>query len=391
MLPVALSNGICSLNPKVDRLTLSAIMEFDEKAALVGYTLHKSGIRSCERLVYSDVSGCIEGTSPAAMEKYARLLPKFRLMWELAQKLKAKRTARGSIDFDLVESKIIVDDKGRPVDILPRERGVSDKLIEEFMLAANEVVAEHVSRLEKPFVYRVHESPDPAKVQNFLSLAASFGHHAPPAAGNAVSQKSLQALLDAIRGKPEEKILSSLLLRAMMKARYSESNLGHYGLAAEFYCHFTSPIRRYPDLVVHRVLTLLLDGAMSAKQEAALQKFVPDAAVRSSETEIGAVEAERDIDDLYKAIYMQRFIGESLDGVISSVAGFGLFVELPNTVEGLVSIRELDDDFYVYDEQRYLLKGERTAKTYRIGDRIRIRVVKADIVSRKIDFTLADD
>lgn len=388
MLPVELSNGICSLNPKVDRLTFSVFMEYTPAGERANYTIKKSVIKSCERLIYSDVSAVIEGTAaPELMQKYEYIIPRFQLMAELSAILRKVRYNRGAIDFDLPEAKIIVDKKGEPVDIVKRERGVSDKIIEDFMLAANETVAEYASLQEKPLVYRVHETPDPEKAESFLRLARLLGVDIKLEKGG-ISPKFMQGIMEQIEEKPYKRTLATMMLRSMQKARYLEKNLGHFGLAAEYYAHFTSPIRRYPDLAIHRILTDMIIGRVEGTQEKKYAIFSAEASKQSSDTELNALYAERDIDDLYKAIYMKKHVGEEFPGVISSVTSFGIFVELENTIEGLVGLDDLDDDVYIYDEERICLKGERTGKTHQLGDSVTIRVTAADPESRRIDFSL---
>lgn len=390
MLPVELSNGICSLNPKVDRLTFSVFMEFTPRGERVSYEIKKTIIRSCERLIYADVSAVLEGTaSPEITQKYEYITPQFHMMAELASILRKARYDRGAIDFDLPEAKIIVDKKGDPVEIVKRERGISDKIIEDFMLAANETVAEYACLKEKPLVYRVHETPDPEKTESFLHLAKLLGVTI-KMEKEGISPKFMQGIMEQIEEKPYKRTLSTMMLRSMQKAHYLENNLGHFGLAAEYYAHFTSPIRRYPDLAIHRILTDMIEGRVEGNQQKKYAIFSQEASKQSSDTELNAVYAERDIDDLYKAIYMKKHIGEEFVGVISSVTSFGIFVELENTIEGLVGIDELDDDYYVFDDSRMCLKGERTKKTYQLGDKLTIRVVAADPESRRIDFSLAE-
>lgn len=390
MLPVELSNGICSLNPRVDRLAFSVFLEFTPAGERVAYEIKKTVIRSCERLIYADVTAVLEGSASSELkDKYAYITPHFRLMAELSAILRKSRYDRGAIDFDLPEAKIIVDKKGEPVKIVKRERGVSDKIIEDFMLAANEAVAEYAALREKPLVYRVHETPDPDKTESFLKLARLLGVEFHLDKGG-VSPKFMQGIMEQIEQKPYKRTLSTMMLRSMQKARYLENNLGHFGLAAEYYAHFTSPIRRYPDLAIHRILTDMIEGRVEGGRQKKYSLFSQEASRQSSETEINAVYAERDIDDLYKAIYMKKHVGEEFTGVISSITSFGMFVELENTIEGLVGMDELDDDYYIFDEEMMRLRGERTDKTYQLGDTIAIRVAGADPESRRIDFSLAE-
>ncbi|MBC8536673.1 ribonuclease R [Feifania hominis] len=385
MLPFELSNELCSLKPGVDRLTLSCIMQLDAAGKVVGHTIRKSVIRSVKRCVYGEVNAVLGGTAdePTA-GSYESIRGELLLMRELAGLLTARRRRRGALNFETVESQIVVDENAEPVDIVPRERGESERIIEEFMLLANETVAEHLCRRRLPCVYRVHEKPDPEKVQSFLRVAGALGLHA-RLVGGELCPKGMQSMLEQAAGKPFERVISNLLIRSMMKAKYSAENLGHFGIAAKYYCHFTSPIRRYPDLAVHRILTAMETGGLDGRK-AAFERFAEAAAEQSTECEIRALEAERDIEDLYKALYMAKFVGEEFDGFVSSVTGFGLFVELPNTVEGLVHISDLDDDYYVFDEEKLRLTGERGGRVFALGDPIRVRLVRSDITARQIDF-----
>lgn len=389
MLPVELSNGICSLNPKVDRLAFSCFMEIDHQGQTLRSEIGKSVIRSCERLVYGDVSKVLARADGELEEKYRYLVPTFDLMKELSDILFAMRERRGSINFDFPEAKIIVDEQGEPVDVVLRERGESDKIIEEFMLAANECVAKFIYDHKKPCVYRVHEKPNVEKTEGFLKVARQLGIPVQTDQGE-LTPAALQKVLKQIQGTKEERMLSTSMLRSLMKAQYFQENLGHFGLAATYYCHFTSPIRRYPDLAVHRILNEILKGGMTEKREKQLQEFAVEASAKSSAMELNAVDAERDIEDLYKAIFMSKFVGESFEGVISSVTRFGLFVELPNTIEGLVRVEDLEDDYYEYLEEQLCLVGTRTGKRYHIGDEVRVKLTRSDLVSREIDFVLDD-
>lgn len=390
MLPVELSNGICSLNPRVDRLAFSCIMTIDGKGRVLDYQLGRSVIRSCERLIYSDVTKVIERTDAMLMKRYEHLVGKFDLMKELADILYAMRERRGAINFDFPEAKILVDEKGDPTDVILRERGVADHIIEEFMLAANECVAQHVCMLEKPCIYRIHEKPSEEKTQNFLKMARVLGIRVKTVQGE-LTPMVLQRVLGQMEGRKEERMVSTSMLRSMMKAQYYQENLGHFGLAAKYYCHFTSPIRRYPDLGVHRILAEILQGEMTENRERQLKAFSIEASEQSSEMELNAVDAERDIEDLYKCIYMSKYVGSVFEGVISSVTRFGIFVELPNTIEGLVKMDELDDDYYEYVEEKLCLIGTRTGRKYCIGDPIRVKLARSDMITREIDFALADN
>lgn len=391
MLPHRLSNGICSLNPQVDRLTMSCEMEFNEHMKVVKHDVFTSVIRTKERMTYSNVRKIVEDEDPELLERYSPLIEDFRLMKELAMKLRDARMRRGAVDFDFEESKIIVDENGKAVDIVKRERSVAEQIIEEFMLAANETVAEHFHWLKVPFLYRIHEDPDPEKLQNFMAFAANFGYHV-KGRGNSVHPRALQSLLEDIQGTKEQTVISTMMLRSMKQAKYDAESTGHFGLAAEYYSHFTSPIRRYPDLVIHRVMREVIEngGALSQKRHDYLSSRMPDIAQQSSERERVAVEAERDTEQLKKAEYMQDKVGEEFEAMISSVTSFGMFIELENTVEGLIRLSALSDDYYHFDEAHMALIGERTSKVFRIGDEVKIRVAKVNMDDHTIDFELVD-
>lgn len=394
MLPHRLSNGICSLNPQVDRLTLTCEMEFDaETLKQVRHDIYKSVIRTTERMTYANVRRILQATEEEPetelKERYAPLLDMFSLMEHLAMRLRKNRMKRGAIDFDFQESKIIVDEQGKAIDIVKRERSVAEQIIEEFMLMANETVSEHFYWLKVPFLYRIHEDPDQEKLQTFMTFAANFGHVV-KGKGNSVHPKALQTLLDKIHGTKEETVISTMLLRSMKQAKYDAQNLGHFGLAAEYYSHFTSPIRRYPDLVIHRIIREVLDsgGQLSSKREEALSTRMPDIALQSSQRERIAVDAERDTDKLKKCEYMLDKVGETFTGIIGSVTSFGMFVELDNTVEGLIRLSDLTDDYYHFHQEHMILVGERTSKIYRIGDEVEIVVSRVNMNDHTIDFEL---
>lgn len=391
MLPHRLSNGICSLNPKVDRLTMSCEMEFNEHMKVVKHDVFTSVIRTKERMTYSDVRKIVEDEDPELLERYSPLIEDFRLMKELAMKLRGARMRRGAVDFDFEESKIIVDENGKAVDIVKRERSVAEQIIEEFMLAANETVAEHFHWLKVPFLYRIHEDPDQEKLQNFMAFAANFGYHV-KGRGNSIHPRALQDLLEQIEGTKEQTVISTMMLRSMKQAKYDAESTGHFGLAAEYYSHFTSPIRRYPDLVIHRVMREVIEngGALTEKRHEYLASRMPDIAQQSSERERVAVEAERDTEQLKKAEYMLDKVGEEFEAMISSVTSFGMFIELDNTVEGLIRLSALTDDYYHFDEGHMALIGERTSKVFRIGDEVKIRVAKVNMDDHTIDFELLD-
>jgi ribonuclease R len=391
MLPHRLSNGICSLNPQVDRLTLSCEMEFNEQMKVVNHEVFTSVIKTKERMTYTNVRKILEDEDPELMERYSDLVDTFRQMKELALRLRANRMRRGAVDFDFQESKVIVDEKGKAVDIVKRERSIAEQMIEEFMLAANETVAEHFHWLKVPFIYRIHENPDQEKLQNFMAFAENFGYHV-KGRGNSIHPRALQELLLEIQGTKEQTVISTMMLRSMKQAKYDAETSGHFGLAADYYSHFTSPIRRYPDLAIHRVIREVIEnkGILSEKRQEYLASRMPDVAQQSSERERVAVEAERDTDQLKKAEYMLDKVGEEFDGMISSVTSFGMFIELDNSVEGLIRLSALTDDYYHFNEQIMSLIGERTSKVFRIGDELKIRVARVNMDDHTIDFELID-
>ncbi|WOK46244.1 ribonuclease R [Streptococcus equi subsp. equi] len=387
MLPERLSNGICSLNPKVDRLTQSAIMEIDHQGHVVDYQLCQSVINTTFRMTYSAVNQMIAGDSEALRE-FDRIADDVSTMVELHQILEAMRVKRGALNFDTQEARIIVNDKGMPVDVVLRQRGVAERMIESFMLAANECVAEHFSRAGLPFIYRVHEEPKAEKLQTFIDYASAFGIQIQGTA-NKISQEALQAFMAKVEGSPGAEVLNMMLLRSMQQARYSEHNHGHYGLAADYYTHFTSPIRRYPDLLVHRMIREY--NQITQEKVDHFAQVIPELAVSSSQLERRAIDAERVVEAMKKAEYMADYIGDVFDGVIASVVKFGMFVELPNTIEGLVHITNLPE-YYHYNERTLSLKGERSGRVFRAGQPIRVRLVRADKETGDIDFDyLASD
>ena len=388
MLPHKLSNGICSLNPQVDRLTLSCEMEINTSGAVVNHEIFQSVINTTERMTYHDVNKILVDKDEALREKYQSLVPMFEHMEKLAAVLNGKRMGRGAIDFDFKEAQVLVDEKGKAADVVLRERSVGERLIEEFMLAANETVAEHVHWMDVPFIHRIHEDPDEGKLQNFFEFVAGLGY-AVKGKSNEVHPQALQKVIDSVKGKPEEMIVSKLMLRSMKQAKYDPNSIGHFGLATEFYTHFTSPIRRYPDLIVHRLIrTYLINKQMDKRTINKWKDSLPEIARHTSEAERTSVDAERETDDLKKAEYMQDKIGEVFTGVISSVTNFGLFVELENTVEGLIHVSYLTDDYYHYDERSQALIGERTGNVYRIGDEVKVRVTSVNLDERAVDFEL---
>ncbi|WP_257351908.1 ribonuclease R [Pseudalkalibacillus decolorationis] len=388
MIPHRLSNGICSLNPKVDRLTLSCEMEINPSGDVVNHEIFQSVIRTNERMTYTDVRKILLREDDDVLERYKDLVPFFDQMGKLAEVLREKRFARGAIDFDFSEARVLVDEESKPVDVVIRDRTVAEKLIEEFMLCANETVAEHFHWMNVPFMYRIHEDPDEEKLTNFLEFITNFGYVVRGAA-NSIHPRALQQILEEVKGEPEEAVISKVMLRSMKQARYEPENQGHYGLSTEFYTHFTSPIRRYPDLIVHRLIrTYLIEGKTDPKTISHWKDLLGEIAQHTSERERRAVDAERETDDLKKAEFMQDKIGEEFEGVISGVTNFGLFIELPNTIEGLVHVSYLTDDYYHFNQQQYAMIGERTGKVFRIGDELQIRVIAVNIDERAIDFEI---
>ncbi|MCK9217874.1 MAG: ribonuclease R, partial [Firmicutes bacterium] len=373
MLPKELSNGICSLSPHCDRLTLSCSMEMDAKGRVIEYDIYESVINSKERMTYNDINKILECGDNELKKKYDYLLDTFKNMEKLMEVLRNKRNERGSLDFEFDETKVELDDKGKPIDIRPYVRGVSEKIIEEFMIACNETIAEHFYWKEMPFIYRVHEEPDSEKMQAFNLLIHNFGYNIKGTED--VHPKALQDILEKAKGKKEERLVNTLLLRSLKKAKYDGKNLGHFGLASRNYCHFTAPIRRYPDLMIHRIIKEDLHGKINKERAEKLQEIIPYIAIQSSVRERGADEAEREIIDLKKAQYMEDKIGEEFEGIISGITAFGMYVQLENTVEGLVHVSNMEDDYYIFDESNYLLIGERKRKVFRIGDIVKINVL----------------
>lgn len=388
MLPHRLSNGICSLNPGVDRLTLSCTMTIDRNGKVLEHEIFESVIRSKERMTYNEVYKIIEEKDEELSEKYAHVVPMINHMADLAAILKQKREDRGAIDFNFKESKILVDEKGWPTDVVIMERTVSERLIEEFMLAANETIAEHFHWLKVPFIYRIHEDPKAEKLQRFFEFLTNFGVVV-KGTGNKVHPKALQEIVESIEGLPEETVISTMLLRSMQQAKYLDQSLGHFGLSTEFYTHFTAPIRRFPDLIVHRLIrTYLIEKDMSTQTLAHWSAILADIAEHTSERERRAVEAERDTESLKKAQFMLDKIGEEFEGVISSVTNFGLFVELENTIEGLVHVSHMTDDYYRFDDRQMMMIGERSGKQYRLGDEVTVKVIAVKPEESTIDFEI---
>jgi len=387
MIPHRLSNGICSLNPHVPRLTMSCEMEIDQAGKVVRHDIFPSVIQTSARMTYTAVNQILEEKNPEVMAEYSELVPMFQAMKELHHILEEMRQRRGAISFEDRESYILVDEAGHPQDIILRERGVGERLIESFMLAANETVAAHFYQLDLPFIYRIHEQPNEDKMQRFFEFASTFGILVKGTKED-ITPRQLQDALDKVAGKPEEMVINTMLLRSMQQARYSEQLDSHYGLAAPYYTHFTSPIRRYPDLIVHRLIRFYLTQTVDKKGKDKWKELLPDIAKHSSQMERRSVEAERETEAMKKAEFMEDKIGEEYDGIISSIMKFGMFVELTNTVEGLVHMKSMTDDYYHYLENHLALVGERTGKTYKIGQPVRIKVTKADADLREIDFEL---
>ena len=386
MLPENLSNNICSLKPGVDRLTISCDMEIDLTGKVVKYEIYPSVIKSYKRMTYSKINKIFEGDKDLN-EEYIDIVGMCYDMRNLAKILKKKRDSFGSINFETDEAYIILDDLGKAKDIVIRDRGVSENIIEEFMLKANQVVAEHVCWMNLPFIYRVHDKPTEEKLHRLIKMSNALGYKIK--GKSEISNMELQKLLNSVKGSPAEKGINLLMLRSMQKAIYSEHNLGHYGLAFKYYTHFTSPIRRYPDLIVHRLLReYLFKGNQSTNVIEYYEEHMKEIAENASTTERKAVMLEREVVDMKKAEYISKFLNKVFDGIISSVTGFGLYVTLPNTVEGLVHISELRDDYYIYDENLMILVGERKKRIFRIGDNVKVKVMKAHISDGDIDFKI---
>ncbi len=388
MLPHALSNGICSLNAGEDRLALSCIMTINEKGTVIDHKIAETVVHIDERMTYTSVKKILAEQDAEEIARYEELVPMFQLMEELAAILRGKRKQRGSIDFDFPETKMILDEKGRPIDIKPYDRNVATKIIEEFMLLANETVAEDYFWQEIPFVYRTHETPDEDKIKKLATFINNFGHSM-HIANKEVRPKEIQKLLAKVEGSDEEMLISRLALRSMKQARYTTENTGHFGLAAQYYCHFTSPIRRYPDLQIHRIIKENLRGRMNADRRAHYEAILDEVAKNASERERVAEEAERETIKLKKVEYMEERIGEIFEGVISSVTKWGVYVELPNTIEGLIHVTNMTDDHYNYIEENYEMVGERTGKTYKLGQTVHVEVLDVDKLQRTIDFRFA--
>lgn len=387
MLPEKLSNGLCSLNPGVDRLTLSCLMDVDSKTGkVVNYNIEKTIINSKARMTYTQVSDILENEDRDLIDRYSDFVESFKNARDLADILRKKREKRGAIDFDFPEAKIKLDSQGMPVDIAPYERRVSNKMIEEFMLLANETVAEHYFWLKVPFVYRVHEEPDEDKIVTLKNFIAGLNYKMPMSKGG-LKSKDMQKLLGSIDHKEEKRAIGSVMLRSLRQARYSPECLGHFGLAAKYYSHFTSPIRRYPDLQIHRIIKEDIEGRLSDKRKAHYASILEDVSSQSSTQERKAEMAEREVDDYYKSVYMSTKIGEVFEGAISGVTSFGIFVELDNGVEGLIRLRELPD-MYIYNDMSHTLVGERTGNVFRLGQVVQVELINVNVEAREIDFDL---
>ena len=402
MLPHVLSNGICSLNEGVDRLALSCLMTIDKKGEITDYEICESVIRVNKRMSYTAVKAILTEKNVyeahPEYEQYRELEDMFKLMEELSGLLRAKRRKRGAVDFDFPESKIILDKNGVPLEIKPYERNVANMIIEDFMLAANETVAQHFYWMELPFVYRTHDTPDAEKIQKLVTFIRNFGYsmksigrEGGKVSSEEVHPKEIQKLLDKIAGTPEEALISRLTLRSMKQAKYSVESSGHFGLAAQYYCHFTSPIRRYPDLQIHRIIKEQLRGRLTGERIGHYHGILPEVAKHSSQTERRADEAERETDKLKKAEYMEAHLGEVFEGVVSGVTAWGIYVELPNTVEGLIHVAKLPGDYYYYKEETYEMVGEATGRTFKLGMKVKVKAVSTDKLTRTIDFSLVEE
>lgn len=389
MLPHILSNGICSLNEGEDRLALSCIMTINDKGNVVDYKIAETVICVDRRMTYTSVKKILEEQDEEESKKYEEFVPMFQMMEKVAGILREKRKKRGSIDFDFPETKMVLDEQGKPIELKPYDRNVATKIIEDFMLLANETVAEHYFWQEIPFVYRTHEQPDEEKIQKLAIFINNFGHSM-HIANNAVRPKEIQKLLVKVEGTNEEALISRLALRSMKQAKYTPENTGHFGLATTYYCHFTSPIRRYPDLQIHRIIKEDLRGRMNENRREHYEKILPEVTKQCSEREHLAEEAERETIKLKKVEYMEEHIGEVFEGVISSITKWGIYVELPNTIEGLVHVTNMHDDHYDYIEERFEMVGEHTRKVYKLGQTVYIVATGTDRLQRTIDFEFVE-
>ena len=390
MLPRRLSNGICSLNAGEDRLAMSIEMEIDYRGKVLKYEIFPSIIKVHTRLTYNIVRQILVDNDEALRQDHAKLMEPLENMERLCHILRNHRMQRGAVDFDFPEIKVKLDDTGKPIELVKRVRSLSESIIEEFMLIANETIAQHMHKIKMPFVFRVHEQPEQGKIDKLNNLLHNFGQNIPKS--DEIRPKELQNILKKVAGKPEERIISTVMLRSLKQARYEAENIGHFGLAATYYTHFTSPIRRYPDLIVHRLLReTFRTGDISEKRKQKLTAILPEIALHASQRERAAAEAERETVDLKKVEYMTQFIGQHFMGIINGVTAFGIFVELESGVEGLVRVSSMQNDYYVYVEEQYALIGEHTKKVYRLGDQVEIIVANANIEERNIDFIIADN
>lgn len=388
MLPHKLSNGICSLNQGCDRLALSCLMDIDEKGNVISHKICESVINVDRRMTYTNVKKILENEDEEILNEYKDFADMFRLMEKLALILRQRRFKRGSIDFDFPETKITLNDKGEPVEIKPYDRNTATRIIEDFMLIANETVAEDYFWQEIPFLYRSHENPDPEKIRRLGTFINNFGYSIK--IGDEIHPKELQKLLVKIEGSDEENLIARLTLRSMKRASYTTECVGHFGLAAKYYCHFTSPIRRYPDLQIHRIIKENLHGGMSDKRSEHFAAILPEVAKQTSATERRADDAERDTDKLKMVQYMEKHIGETFEGVVSGMTAWGIYVEFPNTIEGMISVASLRDGYYIYDENHYEMVNETTGRTFKLGQRLNVKVINCDKILRTIDFELAE-
>ncbi len=388
MLPACLSNGVCSLSEKVDRLTLSCVMEISPAGDMVGHQISKSVIRSTHRMTYSDVNKILMDKDEELRKKYKDIVKPLETMETLAAVLRDRREKQGSIDFDIEEAHILTDENGRVTEIVPRERGVAERLIEEFMLTANRTVAEDFFWRELPFVYRVHETPDTEKLQEFAYFLSNFGFKLTGINGD-FHPKALQQVLKSIKGQPHENIINQVMLRSLKKAEYRPENLGHFGLAFKYYCHFTSPIRRYPDFTIHRIIKDTLSGAIAKQDLKALSAETRETSLQSSLMERRAMEAERAVEDMKKAEFMKDRIGETFVGIVSGVTNGAIFVELDNTVEGVLPLANMKDDYYAYIDKMFCVVGERTRKKISLGDEMKVTIKNVDIRESRIEFDIA--
>ncbi len=387
MLPPRLSNGICSLNAGEDRLAISVFMEINAEGNVIRHEIGPSVIRVDERMAYTSVRRILEDNDPELCQRYADFTSTFQKMRDLSLVLRRRRKVRGALDFDFPESKVTLDQEGRPVDVLLLEQSIAEQIIEEFMLIANETVARHLSQLEAPLLYRVHEEPKSEKMEALNEFLHGFGFHIP--AGNGVHPRFFQEILHQVEDRPEQLVVHTVMLRSLQHARYNPQPLGHFGLAVQYYTHFTSPIRRYPDLIVHRVLwEVLAHGRIPSKRKEKLEQSMPFYAEQSTKREMLAEEAERETVDLKQVEYIKRFLGEVFDAIVVSITNFGMFAALANGIEGLVHVSTMTDDYYLFNERNYTLIGENTKKTFRIGDKVKVQLARANIEDRQIDFEL---